>query len=157
MRKVELQGEAFTKYIERAGTGYHLKGYDALRSGRIEQHHESMVIGEQAIARGLMDGTLVYDTRLRDALRALRSDSAGERRQFVLPSKRETPLSFAPPTVADDAAYAVEAAVLSEADLVRLERGLDALDQRLRSLELRPLSGLRRTISLFAGARNRCR
>ena len=35
-RKVELQGEAFTKHIERAGTGYHLKGYSALRSGEIE-------------------------------------------------------------------------------------------------------------------------
>src|SRR5947209_3196047 len=29
-RKVELHGDAFTKHIARSGTGYHLKGYDAL-------------------------------------------------------------------------------------------------------------------------------
>src|SRR3989442_1505883 len=46
-RKVELQGEAFTKHIERSGTGYHLKGYDALRSGRIEEQHESLVVPEE--------------------------------------------------------------------------------------------------------------
>jgi len=42
MRKVRLQGDAFTKHIERSGTGYHLKGYDALHSGRIEQQHASL-------------------------------------------------------------------------------------------------------------------
>ena len=51
MRKVELQGEAFTKHIERSGTGYHLKGYDALKSGRIEQQHDSLVVDDEAVAR----------------------------------------------------------------------------------------------------------
>jgi len=120
MRKVQLQGDAFTKHIERAGTGYHLKGYDALRAGRIDEQYESLVVDDAALERGLADGTLVIDTRLRDALRAL---AAG----------RE--LSFAPPTAADDVAYAVETAVLDEAYLVRAQRRLDALEQRLESLE----------------------
>src|SRR5207244_6080044 len=64
MRKVELQGEAFTKHIERAGTGYHLKGYDALKSGEIDQQHGSLVVDEDAVVRGLAEGTLVLDTRL---------------------------------------------------------------------------------------------
>ena len=45
-RKVALQGEAFTKHIARTGTGYHLTSYDALQSGRIDEQHDSMVVGE---------------------------------------------------------------------------------------------------------------
>ena len=133
MRKVELQGEAFTKHIERSGTGYHLKGYDALRRGRIEQQHESLIVDDDALARGLADGTLVIDTRLRDALRALRGDGHG--RMFALPSELPAPLEFAPPT--DDAAYAVEAAVLDEAYTVRAQRRLDGLEEQLEALEER--------------------
>jgi hypothetical protein len=120
MRKVELQGDAFTKHIKRSGTGYHLKGYDALQSGRIEEQHGSLVIDDDALERGVTDGSLVIDTRLRDALRAVRD---GE------------PLTFPQPTYADDTAYAVEAAVLNEAYAVRAQRQLDALEQRLQSLE----------------------
>lgn len=125
-RKVELQGVAFTEHIERAGTGYHLKGYDALQSGRIEEQHSSLVVDDEALARGLGDGTLAVDTRLRDALRTLRTDTG-----FAV----GRPLAFPPLTLADDATYAVEAAVLGEADVIRVERRIDALEQRLRALE----------------------
>jgi hypothetical protein len=134
-RKVELQGEAFTKHIERSGTGYHLRGYDALQRGRIEQQHDSLVVDDAGVAQGVDDGTLVIDTRLRDALRILRIDSST--RRFALPSERSESLSFAPPTIADDAAYAVEAGVLGEAYAVRAQRRLDGIEQRLHSLEER--------------------
>ncbi len=127
MRKVELQGEAFTKHIERAGTGYHLKGYEALQTGRIEEQHSSLVVDDEALSRGLEDGTLVPDTRLSDALRALRVDQ-GQGRQFALPAERAEPLSLPPLSLADDAIYAVEAAVLDEADVIRVERRLDLLE-----------------------------
>jgi hypothetical protein len=133
MRKVELQGEAFTKHIERSGTGYHLKGYDALQSGRIEQQHESLVVDDEALARGLEDGTLVTDMRLRDALRLLRADAAG--RDFALPSELAQSLTFPRPSVAEEVEYGVEAAVLSEAYAVRAQRQLDGLERRLLSLE----------------------
>ena len=120
MRKVELQGEAFTKHIERAGTGYHLKGYDALRAGRIDEQYESLVVDDGALERGLAAGTLAVDTRLRDALRTLREGGT---------------LTFPQPTDADDVAYAVESAVLDEAYMVRAQRRLDALEQRLEALE----------------------
>jgi hypothetical protein len=120
IRKVELQGEAFTKHIERSGTGYHLKGYDALQSGRIDEQYEALVVDDDAVARGVADGTLVIDTRLRDALSALRDGK---------------PLTFPAPTDAADTEYAVEAAVLDEAYTVRAQRQLDALEQRLQSLE----------------------
>ena len=70
--KVELQGVAFTEHIERPGTGYHLRGYDALREGHIEEQHAGMVVDNAAAEQGVADGTLVIDTRLRDALRTLR-------------------------------------------------------------------------------------
>ena len=119
-RKVQLQGDAFTKHIERVGTGYHLKSYEALREGRIEAQYESLVVDDAALQRGIADGTLVVDTRLRDALHTLR---AGGR------------LAFPAPTDAEDVAYAVETAVLDEAYVVRAQRRLDALEQRLESLE----------------------
>jgi glycosyl transferase family 2 len=129
-RKVELQGVAFTEHIEREGTGYHLKGYDALKSGRIEEQHAALVIDDETLSRGLADGTLVVDTRLRDALHTLRKDGY-EPRRFVVGRG----LSFADLTLEDDARYAVEAAVLDEADAVRVERRVDALERRLRAVE----------------------
>jgi hypothetical protein len=135
-RKVELQGEAFTKHIERAGTGYHLSAYSALRGGRIDEQYESKLVDKAAVERGLRDGALVLDTRLRDVLRALRLESGAEKsRRFALPAELPHPLTLPPATDADEAAYAVEAAVLSEADAVRVQRRLDAFEQRLHALE----------------------
>jgi len=120
MRKVQLQGDAFTKHIERSGTGYHLKGYDALQTGRIEAQHASLVVDDPALGRGLEEGSLLVDTRLRDALRTVRAGA---------------PLDFLQPTLAEEAEYAVEAAALSEAYTVRAQRDLDEIEQRLLSLE----------------------
>jgi Glycosyl transferase family 2 len=145
MRKVELQGEAFTKHIERAGTGYHLKGYDALQSGRIEQHLASLVVDDDRVTQGLADGTVVIDTRPRDALRELRLRApVNGVRQFALPSERGSGLAFEPPSVADDAQYAMEAAVLGEADVVRVQRRVDVFEERLRQLERRRVRRLAR-------------
>jgi hypothetical protein len=101
--------------------------YDRVRAfladGRIAEYYESLVVDDQALERGLRDGSLVIDTRLRDALRAIRE---GE------------PLRFPRPTVVDDAAYAVDVAALGEADAVRLQRRLDTLERRLQTLERLP-------------------
>jgi hypothetical protein len=134
-RKIELQGEAFTRHIERAGTGYHLKGYDALRSGRLDEQHDALVVEDEAVARGVADGTLAVDTRLRDALRSLRLDADDGGRRFAVPSERTPPLRFPAPTIGEDAEYAAEAAALEEAYVVRVQRRLDSLEERLRSLE----------------------
>jgi hypothetical protein len=40
--------------------------------------------------------------------------------------------------VVDEAAYAVDVAALGEADVVRLQRRLDTLEQRLLTIERRP-------------------
>jgi len=138
-RKVELQGDAFTKHIERAGTGYHLKGYSALQGGRIDEDFDAMVLSDDDLARGRAEGTAVIDTRLRDALRALRlAPGTDGRRQFAVAEERRGDFALPEPSFEDEAAYAVEAAVLAEADIVRLERRADAFEQRLLELERDP-------------------
>jgi hypothetical protein len=101
--------------------------YDRVRAliaeGRADELYESLAVDDAALERGLEEGTLVIDTRLRDALRTL---DAGE------------DLVFPRPTVVDDAAYAVDVAALGEADAVRLQRRLDTLEQRLLTIERRP-------------------
>jgi hypothetical protein len=132
MRKVQLQGDAFTKHIERSGTGYHLKGYHALQSGRIEAQHEALVLDDGAVAGGVEDGTLVIDTRLRDVLRSLRGPATD--RAFAVPAELDDPLVLPAPTLADQAAYAAEAGALAESYAVRAQRSLDALERRLLAL-----------------------
>jgi glycosyl transferase family 2 len=101
--------------------------YDRVReliaTGRLQELYDSLVVDDASLERGLDDGTLVVDTRLRDALRTL---AAGEK------------LVFPRPTVVDEAAYAVDVATLGEADVVRLQRRLDTLERRLVSVERRP-------------------
>ena len=119
--KARLQGNAW-KHIDRTPTAYHAQMFDALERGRIADYYAGQVVSDEEVERGVEAGRLVVDTRLRDALRDI---AAGT-----------TQLGFPTPTLVDEAAYAVEAAVLGEADVVRLQRRLDQLEHRLRSLEL---------------------
>src|ERR671936_535134 len=113
--------------------------YDRVRTfldeGRIGEFYDSLVVDDEALERGLQDGSLVIDTRLRDALRALRE---GEE------------LTFPKPTVVDEAAYAVDVAALGEADVVRLQRRLDTLEQRLVTIERRPIVRVERKLRRVA-------
>ena len=60
----------------------------------------------------------------------------GDEAEYELPSEARA-LEFPLPSLVEDAEYAVEAAVLGEADVVRLQRRLDTLERRLLGLELR--------------------
>jgi hypothetical protein len=104
--------------------------------------YRRLVVDDDALERGLDEGSLVLDTRLRDALRVLtgaedRPLPAADAR-FALPGQDSPRLRFPRPSVVEDAAYAVEAAVLGEADSVRLQRRLDELERRLALLERSP-------------------
>jgi hypothetical protein len=131
--KARLQGEAFSKHIARPPTAYHADMYSALGSGRIGEYYEALIVSDDELERGVADGRLVVDTRLRDALAQLR-DPSGE---GYLPPGGAAALRFPLPTLVDDAEYAVEAAVLGEADVVRLQRRLDELERRLGTVEQR--------------------
>jgi Glycosyl transferase family 2 len=97
-------------------------------------------LDERQKERGLADGSLVADTRLRDALRALRlpdSTEGGTAGGFALPVDGTSRLEFPTPDVVDDAAYAVECAAVGEVDLGQLERRIDELEAKLARLERR--------------------
>ena len=98
---------------------------------RLDAAADPLVIDEAELQRGLAENLLVEDTRLRDALRTLAGAAPlPERAEF----RRET-LSFPRPSVVDDALFAVEAAVVSQADDVRVRRQVDDLERRVQTLE----------------------
>jgi Glycosyl transferase family 2 len=115
---------------------YYDRVRELLDQGRIAEFYETLVVDDAALERGLEDRSLVVDTRLRDALRAIEAGGAP---------------SFPRPTVVDEAAYAVDVAALGEADAIRLQRRLDTLEQRLHHLERLP--GLRIERKLRRAAR----
>jgi hypothetical protein len=120
--KAELQGTAFERHIARPPTAYHAQMFEALKTGTIAQYYESLVVNDAGVEQGVAEGRLIVDTRLRDALSTVR---AGDQLRFETPS------------LVDEATYAVEAATLGEADVVRLQRRLDTLEERLAAIELR--------------------
>jgi len=77
----------------------------------------SDAFGQRELDAALAEGTLVVDTRLRDAL------GAGGAWDFRVPS------------VVDDASHAIECAAVGEVDLVRLDRQIRDLELRIAELE----------------------
>ena len=111
---------------------------EAARNGRLDEFFESHAVDDEKLERGLADGSLAIDTRLRDALQSLRTEG----RNFALPDGDRS-LPFPRPNVGDDAKYAAEASDLAAIDgIVRAEERVAALDSRLAALELEPLSRL---------------
>jgi len=95
----------------------------------------------------IASGELVVDTRLRDALRTLRDARTGG---FALPTEGRSNLAFPVPNIVDDASYAVECAAVGEVDLVRLDRHLRDLEQRIAALEARIWPRVRRALRRLA-------
>jgi hypothetical protein len=138
-RKAMVMGRAWEQHVDRPSTGYLAQMYGAATSGAIEDYYASVTVGDAELERGVAEGRLLVDTRLRDALRALRLNDeqrTATGRTFALPGET-APLTFQLPTLVEEAEYAVEAAVLGEADVVRLQRRLDVLEARLASAERR--------------------
>jgi hypothetical protein len=102
--------------------------------GGTESFYDRVIVDDAVLERGLAEGSLVRDSRLRDALRTLAGASAlsadGTRR-FPLPTDARR-LVFPQPTLVDDSEYAVEAAVLREANVVRARRRLDGIAASIR-------------------------
>jgi hypothetical protein len=126
--------------------------HEASREGRLRERFDALAVDDEARERGLADGSLAVDSRLRDALGELTligPDAEG--RRFALPSSGGARLRLPRPSIVDDASWAVEVAALADADLVRLERRLDRFETRLGSLErslwTRLTGRLRRAVS----------
>lgn len=112
---------------------------EASREHRLDEFFDSFVVSDEALARGVADGTLAVDTRLRDVLRVLRNPCDDG---FRLPDGHHR-LQFPTPDVREDAMYAGEASVLVEIDgIVRAEQRVEAMERRLAALEHEPLHRL---------------
>ncbi len=123
IRSLEQARQKYLRWWELAPSEFRGAAYDADRQGRMHQFYESYVIGDEALARGVEDGTLAIDTRLRDALRALHSEP---RRSMVFDDD------------AVDAGYLSELAMLEDADpRVLAQHKADDLEARLEALEQR--------------------
>jgi glycosyl transferase family 2 len=94
--------------------GEHVRAYEAAAAGRLEELYDEICVDEARLQRGLVEGSLALDTRLRDALRSLPNAP-----------------SFRARNVSDEAGYAVDAAVLATGELVRLQRRVDELRARV--------------------------
>jgi hypothetical protein len=91
----------------------------ARAEGRLRDRYEALVVDDVTLTRGLEAGSLVQDTRLRDALRSVEA---------------------APPSAVSGATrdgpggLLAESAALRDADVVRLFRHLDELRARLHAV-----------------------
>ena len=103
--------------------GQYLKAFNAHEQGRVEAAYRSLVVDDPTVERGLADGSLALDTRLRSALR---SRGSGDAR--IKPDSAE---------LTDGLGHALEGAALLEADVVRLSRRLDDLAARVARAEFR--------------------
>jgi Glycosyl transferase family 2 len=111
--------------------GQYVKGLQAREEGRIESVYGLLVIDDATLSKGLADGSLVIDNRLRDALTSRPLDSG--RVRLPLSSSARSPL--APVEHPEPARFARDEAALRDADVVRVARRLDDLRPRLEAVE----------------------
>jgi hypothetical protein len=104
--------------------GQYVRGLQASERGTIAAAYEQLVVGDEALAKGVAEGSLVIDTRLRDALRAT---------DGLVPARGSAN--------GLEGRFARDEAALREADLVRLVRRLDILRTRLETIESRRWAG----------------
>jgi glycosyl transferase family 2 len=131
--QVERKGRAWGAAVEKfyatsevprsAGTAYHALQHDAAVRGEADAYYGALALGPDDVADGIAAGLLEEDLRVRDALRDL--SGAG----------RDAPLAFPRPTTLETASFAIDAAVLGEADVIRTQRWLDDLERRVGRLE----------------------
>ncbi len=133
--------------------GRYARAVQAAAAGRLEERYASLVVDEEVLARGLAQGSLTVDTRLRDVLRELRLPQPAGERRFALPRELSRPISLPFPDLVDEAAYAAEVAALREAELARLARQVDGLELRLAKLEASPWARALRLLQRLAGRR----
>jgi hypothetical protein len=103
--------------------GQYVRALHASEAGRADDVYRGLLVDDGQLERGLASGSLVEDTRLRDALRTMGDGHVSS----------EAPGWGAP--AADDRALVAEGAGIRDADVVRLFRHLDALRARVRVLE----------------------
>jgi hypothetical protein len=116
--------QKFLTHYEASGErrrGEHVRAYEASQAGRLDALYDEICIDDERLRRGLAEGSLEIDARLRNAFRTLPA---------------------APPFPArgteDEVGYAVDGTVLQAGELVRLQRRVDELRMRVGTTSRRP-------------------
>jgi hypothetical protein len=136
VRKYVTQFVALEKNAEKGIPAHMAEAYRAYRAGALEAFYEPLVVDDAAVERGLADGTLALDTRLRDALRLLGFGEGGDGGRAAL--------AFPHPGVVDAARFAGESTALDESDVaLAVGARLDRIERRVGLLERGPLTRLR--------------
>jgi Glycosyl transferase family 2 len=122
------------------GLAHQVRLHEAANVGRVGEFYDSHAIDDDGVLRGLADGSVGVDMRLRDALRLLRRGDGS----FVHPGGPPV-LTFLARDVTADAELAAEIAPLEEIEgIVRAAARVAALENRLARIEQGPLGWLRR-------------
>jgi hypothetical protein len=101
--------------------GQYVTALRAKQSGRSVDRYRTLLVDDDALARGLATGALSIDTRLRDALRRLHGELVEEEEEVR----------------AVDATFVSDSDAVRDADIVRLRRHLDRLSVRLAAVDQR--------------------
>jgi hypothetical protein len=118
IRSLEHLTAKYLRWWALLGTNFSEAVHEAHSRGALRELYESYVIDDDALARGVVDGTLAVDTRLRDALRSLGAERA---------------LTF---DAVVDPAYLTELALLEDGDPhAHVQRKAEDLEARLAALE----------------------
>jgi Glycosyl transferase family 2 len=111
-------------------------GYDVLTDFDAGEYYRSLLVDDDALARGLETGSFAMDNRLRDALRTIRLPDSDGTATFRLPNG-SAPLHLDSLTTADEAALAADVAAASDRDaVVQSELQARDLENRLAAVEL---------------------
>jgi glycosyltransferase involved in cell wall biosynthesis len=129
IRSLEHFTEKYLRWWALLRTRFSEAVHEAHSRGGLRELYESYVVDEEALAKGVADGTLAIDTRLRDALRSLRAQPP-------------QPLMF---DDAVDAAYVAELAILEDGDPhAHVQRKAEDLEARLAAIERSRVKALMR-------------
>jgi hypothetical protein len=136
-RSLEHFTEKYLRWWALAPSRFREAVHEAHRRGALREFYESYVVENDALVKGLADGTLAIDTRFRDAMRSLRGQPP-------------RPLTFS--DVAVDAAYLSELALLEDGDPhAHAHRKAEDLEARIAAIEQRRIKAFMRR-----GPRDRC-
>ena len=129
VRKYVTQFVALERNAEKGIPGHMEEAYEAYRQGRLAEFYAPLVVVDDALARGLEEGTYAIDTRLRDTLRSLGYGRAGEGDRA----------DAGHPADDDGAQFAAEYSALAEADpYLTLAARIVELESRVATLERTP-------------------
>ena len=121
IRSLEHFTVKYLRWWALLGTRFSEAVHEAHSRGALREFYESYMVDDEALAKGVADGTLAVDTRLRDALRSLRAE----------PSRA---LAFSDAAV--DAAYLAELALLENGEPhAHVQRKAEDLEARLALIE----------------------